>query len=320
MKRLPTLLPLILLLFLTCDREKIEPESPSMEDFLNEVVDIMKTHAINRNTIDWDDFRREVLNRAASTAQGIDQTDEALELALSLLEDNHSFIRRRNGTLISAASVDCPPDDISEPILPDSIGYVRVTFFTGSDNAASVARAEIIQEQIKNNDNQDIAGWIVDLRGNLGGNMWPMLAGVGPILGEGVAGYFIDPDGLEEPWSYANGSSRLNQIPVVKVSDPYELLNPDPRVAVLLDQAVSSSGEAIAIAFIGRENTMSFGSSTCGLSTSNRNFALSDGSALFLTTAYMADRGKNIFGIPIAPDVHAGEGEVISLAIDYIMN
>ena len=50
-----------------------------------------------------------------------------------------------------------------------------------------------IQDQIKIMDHPYNIGWIVDLRGNGGGNMWPMLAGIGPILGEGIAGYFIDP-------------------------------------------------------------------------------------------------------------------------------
>ncbi len=29
-----------------------------------------------------------------------------------------------------------------------------------------------------------------------------MLAGVGPILGEGVAGSFVDPDGVKQTWGY----------------------------------------------------------------------------------------------------------------------
>jgi C-terminal processing protease CtpA/Prc len=72
--------------------------------------------------------------------------------------------------------------------------------FPGVNNAASISFAGDIQEQIRNQDHQGIAGWIVDLRGNTGGNMWPMLAGVGPILGEGLAGHFIEPNGVEEPW------------------------------------------------------------------------------------------------------------------------
>ena len=40
-------------------------------------------------------------------------------------------------------------------------------------------------------------GWIVDLRGNGGGNMWAMLAGVGPILGEGEPGASLQEDGTQ---------------------------------------------------------------------------------------------------------------------------
>lgn len=319
MKKLNLILPVFLLLVAACNHDSNEPENISVENFLNEVVDIMERHSINRNTIDWDDFRSQILN-SGMTAQSVNQTDEALQLALELLGDNHSFIRRQNGRVVSGAAINCQQSNIPAPNLPDNVGYIRVSSFSGSDNTVNVAFAEDIQAQIRNRDNQDIAGWIVDLRGNTGGNMWPMLAGIGPVLGEGLAGHFIGPNGTEEPWSYANGSSRLNQIPVVKVSDPYELLNPDPRVAVLLDQAVISSGEAIAIAFIGRANTRHFGTASCGLSTANTTFSLPDGSSLFLTTAYMADREKNLFGGPVAPDVPGGGSEMITAAIDYILN
>mgnify|MGYP006282857469 FL=1 len=320
MKKMKLILPVFLLLFAACNRDNNEPENISVENFLNEVVDIMENNSINRNNIDWADFRSQVLN-SGMTAQSINQTDDALELALQLLGDNHSFIRRQNGRVVSGAAINCQQSNVPAPNLPDNVGYIRVSSFSGSDNTVNVAFAEDIQAQIRNLDDQDIAGWIVDLRGNTGGNMWPMLAGIGPVLGEGLAGHFIDPNGTEQPWSYANGSSRLNQIPVVKVSDPYELLNPDPRVAVLLDQAVISSGEAIAIAFIGRANTRHFGTASCGLSTANTTFSLPDGSSLFLTTAYMADREKNLFGGPVAPDVTlSGSNNIIAAAIDYILN
>ena len=45
------------------------------------------------------------------------------------------------------------------------------------------------------------------LRGNGGGNMWPMIAGVGPLLGEGPLGYFIGPIGIEN-----RGSHRMAPI------------------------------------------------------------------------------------------------------------
>lgn len=34
----------------------------------------------------------------------------------------------------------------------------------------------------------------------------------------------------------------------------------------------------------------------------------------------MADRERNIFGVPIEPDVSTSDDEIIQLAIDYIQN
>jgi len=37
--------------------------------------------------------------------------------------------------------------------------------------------------------------------------MWPMLVGVGPILGEGVAGNFVDANNNSQAWRYEKGES-----------------------------------------------------------------------------------------------------------------
>jgi C-terminal processing protease CtpA/Prc len=147
-----------------------------------------------------------------------------------------------------------------------------------------------------------------------------MLAGVGPVLGDGIAGYFIDADEVENSWGYQNGASLLNENPETQLDDFYTLSSQNPKVAVLLDDGVASSGEVIAISFIGRENTRSFGSPTCGISTSNARFTLSDGAVLNLTTAFLADRNKNKFGIPVEPDEDVADEDLIQSAIDWVLN
>jgi hypothetical protein len=57
------------------------------------------------------------------------------------------------------------------------------------------------QELICSLDQVHPGGWIVDLRGNSGGDMWPMVAGLGPIIGDGVLGAFVAPDGRKETGS-----------------------------------------------------------------------------------------------------------------------
>ena len=121
------------------------------------------------------------------------------------------------------------------------------------------------------------------------------------------------------PWK-SSGASTANGSPVTQLENPYELINPNPKVVVLIDEAVMSSGEAIAISFIGRENTKSMGHSTCGLSTSNAPFNLSNNSTLILTTHYMADRNRIPYGIPITPNNQADNDIIIDWAVRWIGN
>jgi carboxyl-terminal processing protease len=129
-----------------------------------------------------------------------------------------------------------------------------------------------------------------------------MLAGVGPVLGEGPAGYFVDPTGAESIWEYGGGASLLGGVVQQRVAAPYRLRRDQPRVAVLTDNGIASSGEATVVAFKGRPGTRSFGMPTCGLSTANRGFAMSDGASLILTVSVMADRTRTRYGDSIVPD------------------
>ena len=91
--------------------------------------------------------------------------------------------------------------------------------------------------------------------------MWPMLAGIGPILGEGTAGMFVTPDSVKTPWSYSDGTAWIAGNASVTVPWPsyYELISPDPFVGVITGPQTASSGEAILVSFLGRPNTRTFG-------------------------------------------------------------
>lgn len=61
-----------------------------------------------------------------------------------------------------------------------------------------------------------------------------MLAGIGPILGEGLVGSFVDPDNVISNWFYEEGASKINSTTIIKVSgSAYNLLQPLPKVSVL---------------------------------------------------------------------------------------
>jgi carboxyl-terminal processing protease len=288
-------------------------------DYTNELLNIMQNNSINRDRINWNDFRGQVIERARG-AQTIVDLYPAISLALGLLDDHHSFYQAAaGGGLGNPRGPRCSSPATVTPVVPADIGYVRIGAFSSAVPGADRAFADDVQQQIRSRDAANLAGWIVDLRGNGGGNMWPMVAGVGPVLGDGVAGYFVTPSGAATPWSYQGGAALSGTSEIVRASTPYVPMTRAQRVAVLTDVLVASSGEAVAVSFRGRPDTRSFGDATCGLSTANAGFRLSDAATLQLTTALMADRNRTLYGVPIVPDeTVSGDGEVVQRAIAWL--
>jgi hypothetical protein len=292
--------------------------SPLARVYLDQVIRIMRQRSLYRERINWDDFRARVF-LAASSARMISDTYPAIEVALFLLEDPHSAFVTPGGMPFFAGVKFCRQSSLEPPVLPANVGYVKVSSFAGWEGAQ--AFAEAIQAQIQAADHEDLAGWIVDLRGNTGGNMWPMIAGIGPILGEGTAGYFTSVTGRETAWGYAGGASWvLDGREVVSVTTPYELKRESPKVAVLTDNFVMSSGETVLVSFLGRPNTRQFGETTCGLSTSRGVFQLFNGAHLYLSTYHLADRDRVRYGRSIVPDSPTTDTAVaVQQAIDWLL-
>ncbi|MBB5233166.1 S41 family peptidase [Deinococcus budaensis] len=145
--------------------------------------------------------------------------------------------------------------------------------------------------------------WVLDLRLNLGGNMWPMLAGVGPLAGTGELGAFVR-DRERWPWRYADGAASIGDEVLCQTEGPsLPSLAEDVPVAVLISPLTASSGEIITLSFLGRPGTRLFGEATRGLTTSNSLYELSDGAALLIATAHDADRSGRVFNGAIEPEV-----------------
>lgn len=146
-------------------------------------------------------------------------------------------------------------------------------------------------------------GWVIDVRRNQGGNIWPMLAAAGTILGTGEWGKFIRRDKREQVWHYENGGTRLGD--TMMASLPLEVDESDYSdvpVALLQSSLTSDAGEILMIAFSGRDKSRTFGKPTKGIPTLNTDFPLSDGARLVLTTAVCADRDANIYQDSLQPD------------------
>jgi len=290
------------------------PNTPQL--YVEEVLNLIKQHAITKNNVDMEVLTLKV-KELSKNARNIQETYPAIKQALKLLKTNHTSLRTANGKLAAYYSTLKCGEKINNS-LPSlsNIGYIRVNGFSSQDPWEKKIFAFALQQKILEQDSDNLIGWIVDLRWNSGGNMWPMIAGIGPLLGNGTYGYFINEN--ESSWGYQNGSSVINGTPVVSVTSPYKLLNSKPNIAVLSSQNVASSGEATLISFKERENVRVFGTNSCGQSTSNRSFKLSDGSRLNLTTSTMADKSKNLYGGVVNVDEPVPQHKVIDAAVHWL--
>ena len=280
---------LCILFFLvtSCHAER-RPPSPAVRRYLEEVVSVMQANSINRAAINWVDFKKTLLAQA-SGAKTIQQAYPAVVFAIVALGDKHSAFVPASPVKGPEAPADKqPPVYLDEPV-PQDIGYIRIPWVVGSQEKLDEYIANV-QAQIKARDKRALKGWLVDLRGNMGGNMWPMLVGAGPILGEDTLGYFFDPNNTKAVWRYEKGKALCDGEIRAETTNYHTLKSAKPVVAVLTDTLTASSGEAVAVAFKARKHTRSFGAGTCGVSTSRSRFYLSDGSVILLTTAVFADR------------------------------
>ncbi|HLF11708.1 MAG TPA: S41 family peptidase [Gammaproteobacteria bacterium] len=290
------------------DARTLPAPSATARRYIDAALEIMQQHSINRGSIDWQTFRAATLDQARGSIN-IGDAHLALRFALRNLGDHHSYFV----TPQTAASLDAAPVGNArtgrKPVQPSGVlldgafGYVALPGFAGGTPMDQVQFAESIHQLIKGLDSSKACGWILDLRGNSGGDLWPMLAGIGPLLDEGEIGASLYPDGSRIPVWYRDGKAGFGEYVQLRVrGTPYRVMATSAPLALLIGSSTASAGEVILMAFHGRENTLTFGAPTRGLSTGNRIFPLSDGAELVLTVAATSDRSGRVYSGSIAPD------------------
>lgn len=284
--------------------------------YINEAIDIIEKHSINKDSINWIEFRKDVLKNGEK-AQTIEETYPAIRYALKKLGDNHSFLV----TVKLQEKIydkNNPLPFIKSEFIYDSIAYIKIPGFVGNKELANEF-AEKLNSIVGELDTNYISGWIVDLRENTGGNMWPMLLGIGSIIEEDTVGYFVDTKSNYIEWIYKKGEVYFGKNRIMKITEPHKLVNTKRKKAILIGHKTASSGEAIVVSFKGSENTKFFGQKTAGVSTANKGFKLRDGAKLFLTVSKFADKNKKVYGNKIKPD-NTVRNRVLENAIEWIRN
>ena len=271
---------------------------------------IVKENSLYADSLDWKKIDKDLkyLSRGINSMDDVAAPKDYILNKLREAGDNHSF-------LASKASFETSQKEQTSTSLPSSllldnnIGYINVPDFSSRNDSVQIAFATKIQQLIKTLDTEHtIKGWVVDLRDNPGGNMHPMLAGLGPLTGEGKSGNFVSAKSKKATaWFYENGGFGVGKLVTTQVERPYTLKQTQPKIAVLIGSRTGSSGEMTAVAFIGKENTKLFGQTSAGYTTTNQDYKLPNGARLYLASGYVSDRNNNMYFKNLLPDVEVVE-------------
>jgi carboxyl-terminal processing protease len=305
-----------------------EQVSPVAAEYANQSLELIKADSI----YPIDLAAEKQYFDSLKGAQVVDDVHGSLVLLLREIGDEHaSFIPAKTANEQSSQSDADTADQQSIDHLPIALhklaglGYIKIPGFdkdTGDAEVYVEAARDVYLELQKS----ARCGWVVDLRGNSGGSMWPMLAAVAPLLDAETVGYMMDSKGDQTPWRLTQyevmlGETKKQRLGFDRTALQQALFddNRSRRVVVLLDDNTASSAEAVAMAFRGQNEVTFLGKPTSGFTTGISLVELPDGSLVRLSIAHFADRNKQTYPAGLEPDVQAvGTRQVIDQSYQYL--
>ncbi|MBL8309172.1 MAG: hypothetical protein JNL19_02005 [Burkholderiales bacterium] len=288
--------------------ERAEAPTATAASYLNDAIATIRATALYASRVDWPQASAQARALAAG-ATTPEATYPAIRYVLRLLADGHSHlvtpaqIARGNSAAASTIAGVTSQRIAGYPLL-------SIPGFASTDADASAAFANRIRDELATA-SAGRCGLLLDLRGNTGGNMFPMFSGLTALFADGPVGGLELGDGRRIQWHFVDGKFLTTEAGPLDRADSgatavQRIASVAAPLAVLLGARTGSSGEAIAIALVGRANTRSFGAPTAGQTTGNRGVTLADGAKLAIASSVMLDRNGKSYGGKLQPDEVAG--------------
>ncbi len=277
---------------------------------LDEALGFMQKYYYRKNYVQWDTLIATAKAQLAASNSCEDSYD-IITWCFRQLKETHSFLmlpEKASAYINDTATIKQKQllsdfvGEIRGELIEDDIAYITVPWVSTTDSIMCMQVADSLQNLIARLDANPVNNWIIDLRKNTGGNCWPMLAGIGPLLGNGVCGYFVSAN-EKIPIRYSDGIAFQGKNIRCKTSNMgYKTKSDKKSIIILTGRKTVSSGEIIALAFKGKEQVYFYGEPTAGYTTANATYTLSDNSMLVLTVCMEADRTGKICEGKIMPD------------------
>ncbi len=227
------------------------------------------------------------------------------QIALASQSDKITFIasegRRPQAFEVSPGRVNLSQAPTGR-MIKNKYAYIEIPAFSGSNDAA-VKYADKLQGLLSSFDGRGgLKGWIIDLRLTSGDNMYPIIAGLGPLLGDRDLGEFVR-ESSRTKWGYRDGKAYEGSQAIVTIAKPRALKHTGIPIVVLTDLYTAGSGEALAVSFHGASTAIFIGQPTAGILSADPAHRLSDGAVLSFNEAGEADRTGKVYRGRIVPDI-----------------
>lgn len=292
----------------------------SVKSYLDKSLLIIEANALNSRNVNWKELRENVYHKA-SGAKRYEDILQIYPYIFEQIDDHHGSLKYKNKTYswnkndgikvnntIKAATKKYL--SVRSEKIGRGIGYILIP----GNNDFRGQHMDSISRDIKNaiskiND-KHIKGWIIDLRVNTGGNMYPMIAGLSEFIGEGRVGGFITPTNQPDgDWIIKDGTFYVDSVKVSPVKYKGYPIKKNVPLAILIGSNTASSGEMTAITTIGRDKSILIGEPSSGYTTSNLGFKLNEYSGLNLAVDYASDRNGKVYPKNISPGILVLNGD-----------
>jgi len=194
--------------------------------------------------------------------------------------------------------------------LGETYGYIEMPgmlLLDLSQEELNAKTQEMYDEIVVLGKNNDLKGWIIDLRFNVGGNSYPMINALHYLLGDKVVYNELNVNKeIEKVNKLENGKFFSGE----KIETEIKVINKKPDitipVALIIGNWTASAGETVVLGFTRRENVVKIGEPTYGYLTANSLFELPFKVKAPLTTGYLANMYGN-YSENLKPDIPVEE-------------
>jgi carboxyl-terminal processing protease len=289
-----------------------DAKAPDAKAELQGAIDLLKAHHMNSASMDWPTLEAHANTMIAGAKTAADAYPAIYYLIQQTHEKHTGFIEADSAKAIATGKAVGnrtplywnPPQGF---ILAEGVGVITISSFLGSPEE-SIAYTHAARDAVAKFAAHHICRFVVDLRGNGGGTMYPMINGLSALLGPEPYGYWqITGESPNTAWAGMSGQFKApDDRPLSQNS--IALLAKDP-VAILIDHGTGSAGEFTAMAFEGRTNIRVFGEPSAGYITVNHPYDLPDGAQLLVSGGWATDRLHREYRQRIVPDEETDRGQ-----------